>query len=123
MSEILEDPPIARDKTVKTVTTESLTREERETFFNHDEMSDKWICETSERIMKTKLKRAGWTLIEEGYSSKGNWVYGVYEAPFYALSVRSAVKIKKEISDEQRQALSVRLSDARNRRRQDTQTG
>lgn len=102
---------------MKIVSIDSFCKEERETLFNHDEIDDKWTCETSERVWNTKLQRAGWTLIEEGRNGKGQWVYSVYEAPSYALSVRSAVKAKREMTEEQKQALADRLSTARNKKR------
>lgn len=105
---------------MKIVATDSYSKEERETHFWHDEISDKWSCETSERVWNTKLQRAGWTLVEEGRNGKGQWVYGVYEAPSYALSVRSAVKAKREMTEEQKQAARERMIALQNKRKQET---
>ena len=105
---------------MKTVLVDSFTREKRETLFNHDEVSDKWICETSERTWNTKLQKAGWTLIEEGRNSKGNWVYSIYQAPSFALSVRSAVKVKREMTEEQKQAARERMITLQSKRKQET---
>ena len=104
---------------MKIVLIDSLTREERETLFNHDEISDKWTCETSERVWNTKLQKAGWTLTEEGRNTKGQWVYSVYEAPSFALSVRSAIKVKREMTEEQKQAARERMIALQNKRKQE----
>lgn len=101
---------------MKIVATDSYSKEERETHFWHDEIDDRWTCETSERVWNTKLQRAGWTLVEEGRNGKDQWVYSVYEAPSYALSVRSATKSKRAMTDEQKQMLSERLSLARSKK-------
>ena len=101
---------------MKQVFIDSYCKEERETHFWHDEVSNIWCCETSERIWNTKLQRAGWNLKEEGRNDKNQWVYSVYEAPSFALSVRSATKSKRAMTDEQKQMLSERLSLARSKK-------
>ena len=102
---------------MKTVLTESYCKEERETHFWHDEIDDHWECETSERKWNTKLQKAGWTLKEEGRNADGNWVYSIYEAPPFALSVRSATKVKREMTDEQKQTARERMLALQNKKR------
>ena len=102
---------------MKQVFIDSYCKEERETHFWHDEVSNIWCCETSERKWNTKLQKAGWILTEEGRNADGNWVYSVYEAPSFALSVRSAVKVKREFTEEQIQAARERMFALQNKKR------
>ena len=99
---------------VKRVTVSAYSREERETHFWHAEMDgDVVFAETSERYYNTKMKKQGWKLKEEGRTISGKWVYSVYEVSMHALSIRSANKIKREMTDEQKSAARDRLAEAR----------
>ena len=102
---------------MKKVTLSSYSREERETHFWHAEIDgDVITVETSERYWNTRLRKQGWELKEEGRTPTGKWVYSVYEAPIYALSVRSAKKIKREMTEEQRQAARERMANIRSKK-------
>ena len=99
---------------VKRVTTMPYSKEERETHFWHCELDGNVLSvETSERYYNTKMRKHGWKLVEEGRTPEGKWVYSVYEVPLHALSIRSAEKIKREMTDEQKAAARDRLAKAR----------
>ena len=102
---------------MKRVTTIPYCKEERETHFWHAEIDgDVITVETSERYWNTKLKKQGWHLKEEGRTADGRWVYSVYEAPIHALSIRSSVKVKREMTEEQRQAARERMANIRKKK-------
>lgn len=103
---------------VKIVLTSPYFKEERETHFFHSELDgDEMIVETSERVFNTKMRKQGWNLIEEGRTASGKWVYSVYKVPMRAVGIRSPEKIKREMTEEQRNAARERLANARKKLR------
>ena len=76
-----------------------LTSEERETHLSYDYTDKIWMMDTT--IMKhfNKAKKQQWTQLVEYVYDDGNVCGGVFQAPDYAITIRSTTK--KQMSDKQ----------------------
>lgn len=69
-----------------------LKKEERECVLLLDEISCKWVAETSIKRMMTKFDNAGWECLKVVKDKKGNIEAKIYQAPENYITVR---KLKK----------------------------
>jgi len=76
-----------------------LTLEEKETMLQYDASDKKWTIDTTVLRHYNKAKRQGWTQLVEYVYDDGSVCGGVFEAPDYAVTIRST--IKKQMSDKQ----------------------
>jgi hypothetical protein len=81
-----------------------LTSEEKETHLSYDYIDKIWVMDTT--IMKhyNKSKKQQWIQLAEYVYDDGTVCGGVFEAPSYAVTIRST--IKKQMSDKQLENLS-----------------
>ena len=87
---------------------ERLTKEERECNLIYSEIDEKWYAEVSIGRLKTKFVKQGWTQTSETTLSDGTWVSSTFEAPYWAIGVKSPNKRIRSMTDEQRKKLSDR---------------
>ena len=90
-----------------------LTAEEREVHIWLDDIGRVWRAESSILKYINAFRRAGWKEIRCESDDKGVPVIAQFEAPAHAISIRKAERVKREMTEEQRQALTERLSLAR----------
>jgi hypothetical protein len=76
-----------------------LTLEEKETMLQYDASDKKWTIDTTVLRHYNKAKRQGWTQLVEYVYDDGSVCGGVFEAPDYAVTIRSTTK--KQMSDKQ----------------------
>lgn len=76
-----------------------LTLEEKETMLQYDALDKKWTIDTTVLRHYNKAKRQGWTQLVEYVYDDGSVCGGVFEAPDYAVTIRSTTK--KQMSDKQ----------------------
>jgi len=96
------------------MTNKRLTRAERETHFYLNEEENKWYADSFILRDINKLKKQGWELISEDYYKDGSVAHARFVAPRHALSIRKAEKLKRKLSEEQREALSKRMKNIHN---------
>ena len=87
---------------------ERLTKEERECNLIYSEIDEKWYAEVSIGRLKTKFIKQGWTQTSETTLPDGTWVASTFEAPYWAIGVKSPNKRVRIMTDEQRKELSDR---------------
>ena len=87
---------------------ERLTKEERECNLIYSEIDEKWYAEVSISRLKTKFVKQGWTQTSETTLPDGTWVASTFEAPYWAIGVKSPNKRVRSMTDEQRKELSDR---------------
>ena len=87
---------------------ERLTKEERECNLIYSEIDEKWYAEVSIGRLKTKFIKQGWTQTSETTLPDGTWVASTFEAPYWAIGVKSPNKRVRSMTDEQRKELSDR---------------
>ena len=83
---------------------ERLIKEEKEVIFLLDEVSKTWNLDTTILKYYNKAKKQGWKQLVEYVYDDGTVCGGVFEAPDYAVTIRSAVK--KQMSEKQMQNLN-----------------
>jgi hypothetical protein len=76
-----------------------LTLDEKETVLQYDAVDKKWTIDTTVLRHYNKAKRQGWTQLVEYVYDDGSVCGGVFEAPDYAVTIRSTTK--KQMSDKQ----------------------
>lgn len=81
-----------------------LTSEEKEVHLSYDYTEKVWQMDTTIMKYYNKAKRQQWTQIAEYVYDDGTVCGGVFEAPDYAITIRST--IKKQMSDKQLDNLS-----------------
>lgn len=92
----------------------SYSAEEQEVHLWFDPIDKIWRADSSVPKFIRAFQRAGWKQTGSQISNKGNEIYGSFEAPPYAISIRKAERKKRVMTDEQRAAAAERLSLARN---------
>lgn len=92
---------------------EKYSVEERETHIYIDEVEKKWIAESSIPKYIRGFQRAGWTQTCSYCDEEGREIYGAFEAPAHAITVRKAEKRISSMTDEQKEAAANRLAVAR----------
>lgn len=90
-----------------------LTAEEREVHLWFDDIGRVWKAEASILKYINTFRRAGWKEISCANDDNGVPVIAQFEAPAHAISIRKAERKKRGMTDEQKQALTERLSLAR----------
>lgn len=76
-----------------------LTIDEKETLLQYDATDKKWIIDTTVLKHYNKAKRQGWKQLVEYVYDDNSVCGGVFEAPDYAVTIRSTSK--KQMSDRQ----------------------
>ena len=84
-----------------------LTAEERETILNYNEENNYWEVYTAVRKHMNKFDKLGWECVNVEYYPDGEISGKSYKVPNWAICFRSPVK--KELTEEQRQAVRERL--------------
>ena len=90
------------------ITQDRLTKEERECVLVYSELDDKWYVDVSVAKLRTKFIKQGWTQTSETTLPDGTWVASTFEAPYWAIGVKSPNKRVRSMTDEQRKELSER---------------
>lgn len=92
-----------------------LSREERETYYHIDEVSNEWFADASISKDINRLKRCGWIKVSEQLYSDGTVQSMQFKAPRNCLSPRAynPNKPKRVMSDEQKAKIQAALSKAR----------
>ena len=90
------------------ITQDRLTKEERECVVIYSEIDDKWYVDVSVAKLRTKFIKQGWTQTSETTLPDGTWVASTFEAPYWAIGVKSPNKRVRSMTDEQRKELSDR---------------
>jgi hypothetical protein len=83
----------------KVIYKERLTAEEREVILLYDGVTKTWRMDTTVIKYYTKAKRQGWRQLKEYVYEDGTCFGGMFEAPDYAVTIRSIDK--KVMSEEQ----------------------
>lgn len=94
----------------------SILLEERETLLRYDYLEKCWYVETSVPTHITKFKNQGWEIVSQTINEQG--VVQVAEFKCNnpsSISIRCAVKSKKNLTEEQRKKLAERLKKSRNK--------
>ena len=80
---------------------------------NEDE---EWIAEIYTNIHKyhNKCVKQGWTQLSETRHKDGTWIASEFIAPAKAISIGKAVRPKRQMTEEQKQAMSERMTKWRN---------
>lgn len=86
-----------------------LTKDERETTLNYCESDDCWYIDTSIGTHIRKCDKLGYECTGVQYYNDGTIMAKQYKVPKFAISFRKPEKIKREITDEQRKAISDRM--------------
>lgn len=100
--------------------------DEREVLINIFQDEDgEWIAELETCIQKydNKCRKKGWVQKSVTLHKDGSWVSSVWVAPAYAVNIGNAVKVKRVMTEEQRQAAAQRLARARENRKLDDEEG
>lgn len=90
-----------------------LTKQERETHCWFNEADERWEIQTDIRVHMTKLKKLGFECTDILRYSDGSIESMTFKAPKHAISFRSPIKRKRELSDEQRKEIAERLKASR----------
>jgi len=90
------------------ITSDRLSKDERECVLTYSEAEDKWYADVSVGKLRTKFIKKGWKQTSITTLPDGTWVASTFEAPYWAVSVRSSEKRTRELTDEQRQEMSER---------------
>ena len=86
-----------------------LTKEERETIVNYSELDGKWYIDSSVSAHIKKLDKLGYKCVNTQYYPDGTVEAKQYECPKFAVSFRKPEKVKREMSEEQKLAMSERV--------------
>ena len=85
---------------MKTITINGqLTAEEREVALVYNYADKKWIMDTTMLKYYNKARKQGWTQTTEYVYKDGSVCGGVFEAPIYAVTIRSTTK--KQMTEKQ----------------------
>lgn len=99
------------------VTSSRPSQEERELTVNvtMDEQGN-WIAELYTNIHKyhNKCLKQGWTQTSETRHKDGTWIASEFIAPAKAISIGKAIRPKRQMTEEQKQAMSERMIKWRN---------
>lgn len=76
-----------------------LTLEEKETLLSYDSVDKKWTMDTTVMKYYNKAKKQGWVQLKEYVYEDGAVCGGVFEAPSYAITIRSTSQ--KKMSEKQ----------------------
>ena len=90
-------------------TSTRLTKEEREVNLIYSELDNKWYADVTVWKYMNKFKKQGWKITNTQYYPNGDIMAMQFEAPAHAISIRTYEKVKREMSDEQRQTMSERM--------------
>lgn len=87
-----------------------LTIDERELHIWINENDKDYIyAETSIIRYINKFNKLGWEKVKEQYYDDGTIESVTYKVPLYAISFRKPVKVKKEMTEEQKEAARERM--------------
>ena len=94
-----------------TITDCKLSADEREVLINIYQDGDSMVAVIDTSIAKyaTKCRRQGWKEIEQVQYIDGTWVSSVFKAPAKAISIGKAERVKRNFTDEQKQAAAERM--------------
>lgn len=101
---------------IKRTTKSRVTAEEREVTINiYPNENGEWMAFLYTCIEKyaNRCKKQGWTQISETRHTDGYFVSAEFTAPAKAISIRNVNLPKREITEEQRQAVSERFKKIR----------
>lgn len=94
----------------------SVLLEERETLLRYDYLEKCWYVETTVPTHITKFKKQGWEIVSQTVNEQGNIQIAEFKCDNpSSISIRSAIKSKKNLTDEQRKKLAERLKKSRNK--------
>ena len=105
-----KDTPI-----VNTVGDYRLSREEQETVIYYDFARDVWIADTSIQRDINKFRKQGWKETYISLYDDGSICSIICEAPRSAITIGRAVREKRIMTEEQRNAARDRLTKMRNK--------
>ena len=88
---------------------EKLLSEERETILTYSDSDKKWHIYTAVPAHMRKFDKLGYQCIKTQFYSDNTVESKEYEVPKFAISFRKPEKIKRELSEEQRQAMVERM--------------
>lgn len=89
--------------------TQRLARDERETAVTYNEADGYWEIYTAVKMHMNKFEKLGYECTHVERYEDGEIMAKFYKVPRYAVSFRSPEKIKREMTDEQREAARERL--------------
>lgn len=89
---------------------------ERETICNCTDEDRNWSVYTRQKIVMTKLEKAGWECTKTWQDEEGIYAKE-FKAPFDCLTFRKPERKKKTLTDEQREAARIRMEEARKNRK------
>lgn len=95
------------------IMSDKLSKYERETHINIDEVDNMWIAESSIQKDINKFKRNGWTIKSETYYGDGKLCSVIFTAPRNCISIRNVNKIKRKLSEEEKVEFSERMRKSR----------
>ena len=101
---------------IKRTTKSRVTAEDREVTINiYPNENGEWMAFLYTCIEKyaNRCKKQGWTQISETRHTDGYFVSAEFTAPAKAISIRNVNLPKREITEEQRQAVSERFKKIR----------
>lgn len=86
-----------------------LTKDERETLLNYSEADGYWEIDTSVAVHVRKFNKLGYECISTQFYPDGTVMSKTYRVPKHAISFRKPEKVKREMTEEQRAAMSDRV--------------
>ena len=90
-------------------TTYKLTKDERETLLNYCEADGYWEIDTSVATHIRKFDKLGYECTDTQLYPDGTVMAKTYKVPKHAISFRKPEKVKREMSEEQKAAMSERV--------------
>lgn len=94
-----------------------LTKEERETRISFLEIENKWFADTTVQKDMKRFQEQGWFVTGIQHYSDGSVMSMQFEAPRSSITIGKAVRRKRTMSEEQRQAAAKRLCLARQKKK------
>ena len=94
---------------------QKLARDERETAVTYNEADGFWEIYTAVQKHIRKFDKLGYECTKVERYEDGEIMAKFYKIPHYAISFRSPEKVKRELSEEQRAAMSERIKQIRER--------
>ena len=94
-----------------------LTKEEREVNLTYSEVDNKWYADVTVWKYMNKFKKQGWKVVSTQYYPNGDIIAMQFEAPAHAITIRPYEKIKREVSEEQRQSMAERMKKLQDKRK------
>jgi len=86
-----------------------LAKDERETLLNYCEADGYWEIDTSVAVHIRKFDKLGYECIGTQFYPDGTVMSKTYRVPKHAISFRKPEKVKREMSEEQKAAMSERI--------------